>query len=755
MTNGGRQGTGARVACAHPWEWPMRAICGMVLTVFALPAMAVEVDGRIDAAEWAGAQHVTDFRLTQPLSRAPAPQPTEAWILSTPEGLAVAFRNTQPAGVPRTRQFSQRDDMGPVDRVNLMVDFDGDGRTGYDFTVSLSNGITDEVITNENNFNDDWDGNWRHAVSEDEAGWSVELLIPWHIAPMRDGADGQRTLGIHLDRVIGATGERMAWPAASFNEPRFLSAFAKATMPAYSQSLLAITPYVVGVYDNVGGASDFDAGADIFWKPNGRFQMTATLNPDFGQVESDDLVVNFSAVESFFSDKRPFFTENQGLFDIPFGAGNSRLLYTRRIAGDVAAAVKLNGSLGPLSYGLLAASEDGDAGSDYYALRATRESDVHDFGGMLTHVNRPFLDREASVLSFDHRYTPTPAWDVRTQWVGSGIEEQGSSTRDNGFQFRIDHDFGQSGGWRQQLWGLHLGKDLELNDIGYLDRNDFNYLRYEVNRRVGTYPESSRYAGSLWRYAASIRYNDRGRHLYDAVALNRQSETRNGGSEFWELASYTSGYDDRILRGNGVVKVPEKVFAYYEGFWPRKGNWAFYVESRLAAEGLDGIKGTGGYLYLEPRYHFNDRANLSFGMQVQRTPDWLLWQENNLLGSFDSGSLQINAAFSWIIASNQELRVKLQAIGLDARMEQAWRVAADGTPVRSNEPVPDFSLRNLGFQVRYRYELAPLSDLYVVYARGGDVFDRFSRDASEQFADSFDLRDDEQLLVKLSYRFEI
>jgi hypothetical protein len=730
----------------------------------ASPVLAVEVDGRIDAQEWAGAQYVDDFRLTQPLSRAPAPHRTEAWILSTPQGLAVAFRNTQPAGVPRTRDRSRRDDMGAVDRVNLMVDFDGDGRTGYDFTVSLGGGITDEVITNENDFENDWDGSWRHAVTEDDEGWSVEMLVPWHIAPMRDGIGGQRVIGIHLDRVIGATGERAAWPAISFNEPRFLSSFGKVTLPAYSQPLLAITPFAVGVYDNVRGMGDLDAGADIFWKPNGRFQLTATLNPDFGQVESDDLVVNFGAVESFFSDKRPFFTENQGLFEVPFGTGNSRLLYTRRIggpaddgdgAGDVAAAVKLNGSLGTVNYGVLAASESGEAGRDFYALRATRESDVHDFGTLLTHVDRPFLDRQASVLSFDHRYTPGARWDVRTQWVGSSVTQSGARIEDNGFQFRIDHDFGAAGGWRQQLWGLHSGRDLQLNDIGYLDRNDFNYLRYEVNRRVGSYPETSRIAGSLWRYAASVRYNDRGRHLYDAIALSRSSELRNGGSEFWELASYTAGFDDLILRGNGVVKVPEKVFAYFESFRPRKGAWAFYLESRLAAEGLDGIKGTGGYVYLEPQYHFNDRINVALGMQLQRTPDWLLWQGGNQLATFDAQTLQLNAAFNWIIASNQELRVKLQAIGLEAEVEQPWRVAVDGNAVRSDDPVTGFSLRNMGFQVRYRYELAPLSDLYVVYARGGAMFDPFVRSATEQFSRSFDLRDDEQLLVKLSYRFEI
>src|SRR3546814_16612331 len=100
-----------------------------------------------------------------------------------------------------------------------------------------------------------------------------------------------------------------------------------------SDLLLAITPYASGLYDNVGGGSDFEGGADIFWKPSGQFQLTATLNPDFGQVESDDLVVNFGATETFIGDKRPFFTENQGLFEYTTPSDYSQLLYTRRVGG--------------------------------------------------------------------------------------------------------------------------------------------------------------------------------------------------------------------------------------------------------------------------------------------------------------------------------------------------------------------------------------------------------------------------------------
>jgi hypothetical protein len=110
---------------------------------------------------------------------------------------------------------------------------------------------------------------------------------------------------------------------------------------------------------------------------------------------------------------------------------------------------------------------------------------------------------------------------------------------------------------------------------------------------------------------------------------------------------------------------------------------------------------------------------------------------------------------NWTIGDRQELRVKMQALGLDAKLKQAWRTDVDGNAIAAADHIDDFSLRNLGFQVRYRYELAPLSDLYVVYSRGGYLLDEFAQDEASQLRDSFSLRDSEQLLVKLSYRFEL
>ncbi|MDQ3510368.1 MAG: DUF5916 domain-containing protein, partial [Pseudomonadota bacterium] len=618
-------------------------------------AHAVQIDGRIDPQEWTGAQHITDFRQTQPLSRLPASQPTEAWILATEEGLAIGFRNTQPASIPRMRQQPQRDQGGAADRVNVYVDFDGDGRMGYNLVVLLSGSIVDTTITNESRFSNDWDGDWRSATSEDGDTWSAEILLPWHIAPMQKAQGDTRTIAISLDRVIGATGERMSWPAISFTEQRFLSVLEKIQVPVFSQSLLAVTPYVVGLHDAVGRRSEFDAGGDVFWKPNGQFQLSATINPDFGQVESDQLVVNFGAIESFFSDRRPFFTENQSFFDVPFGSlgGVNRLMYTRRVggptddgsgSGDVTAAVKVNGSAGAINYGVFAATEADGIGRDFFAVRATRDFASQGIGAMMTRVDRPFLDREATVYEFDHRWVPTPKWNVRSTVVASDVDQAGINVRDSGGQVQVDYDAGN--GWRQQLFALHLGSELQLNDFGFLERNNFNYARYELARRITDLPATSRYSSHNWRYAVSRRANDHGVHIADAWAVSRSSERRDGGNQLVEVAGWTSGRDDLITRGNGVVRVPAKLFVYAERFRPRKGQWEWFGNARYAADGLGGTRKGAISVSLRPTFHVSDSLTLFSDVEVRHNPDWLLWRGGNLLGTFRSDALFLNAGLA-------------------------------------------------------------------------------------------------------------
>jgi hypothetical protein len=579
---------------------------------------------------------------------------------------------------------------------------------------------------------------------------------------MRKGVDGKRTMGIYLDRVVGSTGQRLAWPAASFTLPRFMSDFTPVTVPVYNQSLLAITPYVVGGYDNVAGDGHFDGGADIVWKPNGQTQLTATINPDFGQVESDDLVVNFGANETFFSDKRPFFTENQGIFEFGTPSDNSQLLYTRRVggladdgssAGDITAAVKLNGSLGAYKYGLFAAEEADDVGRSFRALRLVRDFDKQNVGMMLTQVEHPYLDREATVLGIDHNWRPTEQWNIQTRLIGSQIDQQGTTTRGSGGTIWADYNF--DNGWRSQWILMHFGDNLQINDFGYLSRANLNYGHWQVSRRYTDLPETSAYSSHEWRWRIGATDNDHGLALQRQFRMMLQSSLRDGGNEYAQVNVNSAGYDDRILRGNGILHTPPNFNAFYERNISRKGDWELYGNIGVNNGGIGDERKLGYNAQLKPTYFISDAFNVFVLGYIESTPQWMVWQYDNLLGTFDERALEIDAGVNWTIGDKQELRVKLQAIGLNAKLRQAWRVDIDGTPIPSAEHVDDFSLRNLGFQVRYRYELAPLSDLYVVYGRGGYLLDEFAQDEASQLRDSFSLRDSEQLLVKLSYRFEL
>ena len=192
--------------------------------------------------------------------------------------------------------------------------------------------------------------------------------------------------------------------------------FQPVEVPTYSQSLLAITPYVSGVHDNVHGRRQLQGGADMFWKPNGQTQLTAALNPDFGQVESDDLVVNFGATETLCQRQAAVLHREPGHLRFQparrqqpadLHASGRRTGRRRQRRGDINAAVKLNGSVGTTRYGVLAADENGEAGRIFGALRLT-----HDFGtrawASADPRGRPCLDREATVLGVDHTGGRTP-----------------------------------------------------------------------------------------------------------------------------------------------------------------------------------------------------------------------------------------------------------------------------------------------------------------------------------------------------------
>ena len=202
------------------------------------------------------------------------------------------------------------------------------------------------------------------------------------------------------------------------------------------------------------------------------------------------------------------------------------------------------------------------------------------------------------------------------------------------------------------------------------------------------------------------------------LRISRESRLRNGSYEYGQVNINSAGYDDLLTRGNGVLWLPPNFNTFFEYERPRIGSWAYEVELEVRSGGLSGNDQIGYWFNIEPRYFISDSFNVYLGVENSHTPDWLVWQFDNLIGSFESRETDLNAGFTWNVANRHELRLKLQAIGLSARLRQAYRVQG-GEAIPTDEPVDDFSVETLGVQLRYRYEFRPLSYLYVVYGRGG------------------------------------
>jgi len=755
--------------------WPYSSVFLSLLLGLSWPTQLlaqITVDGQIDEAEWANAIVMDNFVELQPLTSTPVPEPlhTEARLLATPEGLAVAIIARQPAQVPRVVSRVQRDFSDQVDRANFMVDFDANGRAGYAFTISAGNDIADEVITNESRFNSDWDGDWQHAVQAQAEGYSYEFLIPWSITSMQAGENSKRTIAVYFDRVVANTGQRFGTPAASFSQPRFLSDFTKVEIADYQQSLLAITPYVVGLADLKGQDQQFKAGADVFWKPNNNHQFAFTLNPDFGQVESDELVVNFDNFETFFTDKRPFFTDNQAAFESGMPGGN--LLYTRRIgapaddgsgASDIDAAVKGSGNFGDFGYAVFGASEDGDAGRDFLFLRGAHRSDTHDVDFTQIEVDRPFLDRRGKVSAVHGVFRPNSEWRLDTAIHQSRVQIAGRESR--GIGGGITADWDMPGPFRQQYFAVQVDRDSDLNDLGFQDRNNFRYFEWETGYREDALDESSRFASHAWEFELTQQENLDGFMLRRNITLQRYSELRDSSTLFFFIRRVLPAFEDRISRGNGVARIRGGYSFYAEGSRARQDggrlSWTWLANSYPGRS-----RPKQNYLVgLEPRIYFSDTLDLSVGLNYTRWNDWLLWRGGSTLASFTANRLDLSSSLNWFISDKQELRVKLQAIGIDADFAQAYQIAADqrlqssgqanSAPASSGPAIADFRLRNLGFQMRYRYKLGNLSDLFAVYSRGGASFDDEQDNAFDVLGSAFELRDDDQFLIKLAYRFDI
>ena len=701
--------------------------------------------------------------MTEPFTGTAAPVATSARLLATPEALYIGFHTSQPLSMRKHGRSPRDAPFMDADEVAIIIDFEGRGTTAYEFTVSLSGSVRDGIVLQQTNYSYDWDTVWYSAVAEDETGWSIEVELPWSVAPMGPAIAGQRRIGVFFGLYLETTSENFAFPGNDYRSPTFVADMHAIEIPAYGGSLLAWVPYLSSTTDLLQGESLVRGGLDVIWKPDASRQLTAAINPDFGQVESDDLVVNFSAIETFLTEKRPFFTQNQQLFDLRTTL-DGRIVNTRRIGAapdagpegqtDILAAAKYSATYEGWEYGMFGAAEEDSAiasGRDYFAARLRRHGEDWSAGYLGTYTDRPTIDRTAAVHSLDAEYSPAPGWAFRGQAIVTDTQDPAAAATARGAGAWLAALYAPGGRLEQNLYASWYDGDYDVNDLGFMTRNDIREIQSETFWYRRNYVEGGIVQSSRWSSDAHWRTTDAGRRLPSWIQLGRHWAYRNGSALDVFVRPATSGIDDLTTRGGPAFKLPAQPDARVTFLSQRTDRWRWSGEIKAFREGL---ARTGYQCNFSPQLYAGTDLNFSLDLTYHDSPDWLIWRPD--IGKLARQSRrQLEASFNtnWYPTPKSEFRLRLQWAAVRAGGGQAYDIGAHGALMPAAEIAGDFSLSDIALQARYRYEFKPLSELFVVYSYGGSIFQDDAASFGELWTAGVDNPTAQQFVVKLTWRF--
>lgn len=332
---------------------------------------AIKIDGFLDEPIWSTAEPATDFRQETPTEGAPASEKTEVRVLYDDKNLYLGIRAFDSDAAHLNARDLVRDSLFATDdRIEIILDTYHDRRNAFRFAVNPLGTQQDALITDEGrDINLSWDGSWISSGHVDAKGYIVEIAIP--LTTLRF-TEGIKVWGFNVSRMIRRKNEENLWTSwqRSFGLERVSQAGELSGVEEIRRRRLReIKPYATGEWREgvpLIGKNGLDAGvrgnlgievAKLGITPS----LTAefTVNPDFGQAEVDDQIVNLTRFSVFFPEKRDFFLENSGIF--LFGRqGENQAFFTRRIGlTDNGAPVpidygaKVTGKIGPYNVGFL------------------------------------------------------------------------------------------------------------------------------------------------------------------------------------------------------------------------------------------------------------------------------------------------------------------------------------------------------------------------------------------------------------------
>lgn len=764
----------------------------------------ITVDGHLSESVWQRLPAYDEFVIVEPDLRQRPPYRTYIRLAYNDQGLYLGADLRQP---PETliRRLSGRDTRElNRDSINFTLDTSGDGRYGFWFGINLGDSLMDGTVLPERKFSTDWDGPWVGRSQVTKTGWTAEFFIPWSAVSMPASGPARR-MGMYLSRKFANADQRWGWPALPETQPKFMSALQALELKSVApRQQYNIYPYLSSTVDRIDNRMSQKIGADVFWRPSSNFQLTATVNPDFGNVESDEVVVNLTATETFFPEKRLFFLEGQEIFVASpradtrsSGIGNAGLPYTmvntRRIGGKplrpedlptgvgidrrqlnepvaLLGAVQASGQVGAIRYGVMGAFEDDvrwnyrlngrpetliESGSDYGIGRVLYEDQAggayRGLGLLSTAVVNPA--RDAFVQGVDGHYLSRDGKvKLDGQMMTSDVDVNG-----RGYGGFLDLEYTYRRGLVQRVGVEYFDEDFDINDLGFLQRNN----EYRLRSSIQLIQSELRFArdnlldvrGFVQNNVTDDLFTGGGLFITDRLTFNNLSRVL-------LRASYLPPqYDDLNSFGNGTYRVEE--WTEFNVRWDSDPTrpFAFGLGGGFREELEEGetTLAEGGFSWRPI-----DRFTAQLELKWQDRGGWLLHQRRDLMATFDAEQWQAIFSMDFFLTARQQFRLSLQWVGVKAHEREFFRIPErPGDLIGIDKPTGpgtrssyDFSLSQYSFQARYRWEIAPLSDVFLVYTRQGDLPAAL---LDESFGDIFSNAWDEPLadylILKLRYRF--
>lgn len=507
-------------------QQPATAATSAVPTARAVRAtVSPRLDGRDDDAVWATAPVTDDFRQFAPGEAQPARYRTAFRVAYDDRTLFVFVRAYDPRPDSIVALLSRRDARTPSEWIKVVIDGYRDRRTGLQFIVNPAGVKRDASIYSDVVEDIAWDGVWDVATRVDDEGWTAEFAIPF--SQIRFNPGDTQVFGFGVWRDVGRHSERDAWPTYRPSHQTFASQLGDLVgIEGIERARrLEVMPYAVtkNVSLPEGTAfrneQQFSGGLDLRAGLTSNVTLDATLNPDFGQVEADPAIINLSAFEVRFEERRPFFQEGVSLFRCQGPCEG--IFYTRRLgrtpqlrsddrdplSSAIQGAAKLTGRFANgTQFGVVAArtaKETGQAGqtiepaSTALVGRLVRDfrGGRSQFGTMVTALVRDLDDdteallrRDAYTVLFQGYHRFAGRWEASGYTghsVARGTEEAIANT--------------------------------QLTSVHYHQRPDHGEARFDPTR---TSLSGSVSSASLRRYAGRVRWETTTRYATPNTELN-------------------------------------------------------------------------------------------------------------------------------------------------------------------------------------------------------------------------------------------